>query len=77
MSDTRYTLSLPTPIYEDIRQIAEKHNTTIKEVVRQCLKFGLIAMKIDADPNAEIYFREQVNQNGDTETRETRVQFLW
>lgn len=77
MSETRYTLSLPEPIYEEIRTQAEKHNTTIKEVVRQCLKFGLIAMKMDEDPNADIFFREREDRSGEIETIETRVKFLW
>ncbi|MFQ5850979.1 MAG: hypothetical protein ACE5JU_10375 [Candidatus Binatia bacterium] len=83
MSEThqKYTLSLPVELYEDLREKAEKHDRSIKEVVRQCLKFGLIGMEIAEDPNAEIVFRERIpveeNGNRTFETRDKYVKFLW
>lgn len=79
MTSTRYTLSLPTVIYDELRQHAEARGMTIKEVVRQCLRFGLIALKTDDDPNVDIVIRERIpNQlKSDEETvRESLIQFL-
>ncbi len=77
----KYTLSLPTEIYHELDERATKHNTSIKDIVRQCLKFGLIAMKVEDDPNSDIIFRERVKtgvQNGDPvfETRDTYVKII-
>lgn len=77
MSETRYTLSLPSEIYEELRAKAHQRGMSIKEVVRQCLKFGLIAMKIDEDPNSQIIIREQYSNGGSTvQNKETMIQFL-
>src|SRR5262245_3541764 len=61
MADQRYTLSLPPEIYEELRCHAERNGTTIREVVRQVLKFGLVAMKISEKEDSEIIFREKVS----------------
>jgi len=69
---------MPQAIYDEIREQAEKHDRTVKDVVRQCLKFGLVAMKIEETPGAEIVFREKVEvEEGVIETKETLVQFIW
>lgn len=78
----KYTLSLPKEIYEELRGYSMQHGVSIKDVVRQCLKFGLIAMKVDGNPNKEIIFRERepvVGQNGQQEFRiqDTRIKFVW
>ena len=76
----RYTLPLPEEIYNEIKAQAEKHDKSMKEVLRQCLKFGLTAMKIEDDPNADIYFKEIV-QTQDTDAqpivKEQIVRFMW
>lgn len=79
MSEKRYTLSLPPVIYNEIREQAERNNTTIGEVVRQVLKFGLAAIELQADPNTELIIREKVTAAGGTETevRETRLKFIF
>jgi hypothetical protein len=76
-TNQKYTLSLPSEIYDDLRLIAEKHDTSIKDVVRQCLKFGLIAIKIDEDPDAAIFFRKQIKKGDkDFEYKDTQVKFM-
>ena len=82
LNSQKYTLSLPKEIYDEMKEQARKRGCSIKDVVRQCLKFGLIAMKIDEDTKSEILFREHIlitQEDGSsvTENRDTRLRFLW
>ncbi len=77
MSSTRYTLSLPDQIYEELRIKADKHGTSIKEVVRQCLKVGLIAIEVNENPSTDLLIRERSSNGDSSEVKETLVQFLW
>ena len=76
----RYTPSLPEEIYNEIKAQVKKHDKSMKEVLRQCLKFGLTAMKIEDDSNANIYFKETVQTpNADVQPiiKEQIVRFMW
>jgi hypothetical protein len=81
MSDQKFTVSLPVEIYDALKEIADKRDTSIREIMRQCLKFGLTAIRISEDPNAEIIFRERI-QSGEKdgkpiyEIRDSRVMLL-
>lgn len=78
MGEQRYTLSLPPRLYEELREQAEKHDTSIREVVRQLLKFGLVAMKLDDDPSTELIIREKISSAEDSDDmRETRLRFIF
>lgn len=81
MSQTkRYTLPLPEAIYNEIQALAEMHDRSMKDVLQQCLKFGLTAMKISDDPNSEIVFRETLQQKGANDmpvVRESIVKLIW
>lgn len=78
MAESRYTLSLPSEIYNELKGMAEQRGVSIKEVVRQSLKFGLVAIKLEEDPNTEIIIRERLPGTGkDADFRETRLQFIW
>lgn len=74
---TRYTLSLPEPIYEELKETASKYDRSIKELVTQCLKFGLVAIKLEDNRDAEIVLREQVKENGHYVTKESVLHFIW
>lgn len=59
MADTqRYTLSLPVEVYKEISEEAEKNSVSLNTVIRQCLKIGILSLKIDSDPNAELIYRQ-------------------
>jgi len=76
----RYTLPLPEAVYEDIRLQAEKYDRSMKDVLQQCIRFGLTAMKIDEDPQTEIVFREQKQDEGSNHgstVRESIIRFVW
>lgn len=66
---TRYTLSLPAELYEELRLQSEKMDTSIKDVVTKCLKIGLIAAKTEEDKNLELLVREKVSDESYKETR--------
>jgi metal-responsive CopG/Arc/MetJ family transcriptional regulator len=70
----RYTLSLPAELYGELKELAEHRGVSTNEMVRQCLKFGLVAMKIDGDPNAELFIRE--TQGNGSGFRDTRLVFI-
>ena len=72
----KYTLSLPVEIYNELKNTANNYDTSMKNLVRQCLKFGLIGIEINEDPDSEIIFRENVGEDGRVEFRDTRVRFL-
>lgn len=79
MAEQRYTLALPGEVYHELRNYAQKHDTSIKEVVRQALKFGLVAMKLDEDPSVDLFIREKLPSvdNGGIEIKESRLKFIW
>jgi len=64
----RFTLTMPDTIMDDLRDRANKNDCNLKEVVRQCLRFGLIAMEIEENKNKRIIIEE-----GDVRTE---VKFL-
>lgn len=74
---TRYTLSLPAELYEELKTQAEKKDTSIKDVVTRCLKIGLVAMKTDDDENIELLVRERMQDHGDVPSfKETRLMIM-
>ena len=77
MPEQRYTLSLPIEIYQELKTQADKHDISIKDAVRQCLKFGLVAIRIAEDPDADLIIREKVTSEKGVNARETRLEFVW
>ncbi len=80
MADQRYTLSLPPEIYEELQEQAQRRGMSTKEIVRQCLKFALVVMKLDERDNVEFYIKEKIATAGSddvAEIKETRLQMLW
>lgn len=71
---TRYTVSLPTELYNELKMQSESQNVSIRDVLIRCIKVGLVAMKTDTDPDMEIIVREYIS--GEDESRvskETRL----
>lgn len=81
MSETkRYTLPLPETIYDEIQRLAETYDRSMKDVLQQCLRFGLTVIKITEDPNSEIIFREKLPPNGANEApvvKDQVVKVMW
>ena len=61
-SHKRYNLVLPQELFDDIKQVADKQGTTSVEVIRKFIRIGLLAEKIQDDPESALIIRE-----GDTE----------
>ena len=74
MAESRYTLSLPTEVYNELREIAERRGLSVKDVVRQCLKIGLVAIKLDEDPDKELLVKEKLpGTEGNNGFREVNI----
>jgi hypothetical protein len=80
MSEQRFTLTLPAPVYQELKQEADARGISVAEVARQVLKFGLVALKLDGDPNVDLYVKEktaQADSEGGTKIIETRLKFVF
>lgn len=49
IDEQRYTLTLPTDLYEQVRALAESRGMSIREAMRQCIQIGLFAGRKDTD----------------------------
>ena len=63
-STRRYNLVLPEELYDEVRRLAEKNNTTVVELLRKFIRLGLLAAKIQNDPHSALLIRD-----GETETK--------
>jgi len=54
----RYNLVLPTELFDELQQVADKRHTTVVEVLRKFIKLGLMAVQIDENPSAALLIRE-------------------
>lgn len=54
----RYNLALPTELYSQIQLLAEKKGTTVLEILKRFIKLGLLAAKLEDDPNAALIIRQ-------------------
>jgi len=64
----RFTLTMPDKIMHELKDRANKNDCNVKEVVRQCLRFGLIGMTVAEDEGKRFIIEE-----GD---QRTELQFL-
>jgi hypothetical protein len=64
MSKKRYQLDLPTDLHEQLQKIANEDGTTVANVIRNYVGFGLAMRKIANRPDTQLLVRD-----GDT-TRE-------
>jgi hypothetical protein len=63
-STRRYNLVLPEELYDEVRHLAKKNNTTVVELLRKFIKLGLLAVRIQDDPSSALLIRD-----GETETK--------
>ena len=54
----RYHLVLPQELYDEVESLAERHGTTVVEILRRFVKLGLVATRIENDPNSKLIVRE-------------------
>lgn len=53
-----YNLNLPTELHAEVEAIADRRQTTVAAIMRQFIKIGLLADKIEQDPNMDLLVRE-------------------
>ena len=54
----RYSLILPDSIYEQLEDIANEKGTTLAELIRRFIALGLLAMKVEKEPDSELLLRK-------------------
>lgn len=53
-----YNLNLPEELFAEVEAIANRRQTTVAAIMRQFVKLGLLAVKIEEDPNMDLLVRE-------------------
>ncbi len=54
----RYNLALPTPLYEELKGEADRRAISVVELLRKFIKLGLVASKLEDDPESSLIIRE-------------------
>jgi len=54
-----YNLSLPEPVYDEVRDLATAHNTSVLEIFRKFTKLGLIAFDLENSPGAKLIIKDE------------------
>lgn len=52
----RYNFMLPQILHDEISEIAKKHGTSVTEIIRRCLKIGLLLEK--SNPNTQFIVKD-------------------
>lgn len=65
----RYTLSLPESIHEELVNVANENGVSVRDIVLRCIKFGLLGINIDSDPNKELLIKETMDGKVVEETK--------
>lgn len=60
----RYNLVLPEEIFTEVQTLADRHHTTVLEILRRFVKLGLLVAKAEESPDASFLIRK-----GDEEQR--------
>jgi hypothetical protein len=60
----RYNLVLPEELYSELQTVAERHHTTVVELIRRFVKLGLLVAKAEESPDTAFLIRK-----GDEEQR--------
>ena len=54
----RYTLVLPHELYDEVKRIADVRHISVVELFRKFLRLGILAMKLEDDPESALIIRE-------------------
>ena len=62
MALKRTHFSMPEELYEQIEEVAKRHDTTVTEIVRKFLRLGLYVARLeDRAPGSELIIRDGRN----------------
>lgn len=54
----RYNLALPEDMFDKLQQIADEQDATILDVIKKCIKVGLLAYQTENNPDSALIIRE-------------------
>jgi hypothetical protein len=54
----RYTLVLPTELYNEVQRVADAKHTTVVDIIRRFIKLGLLLVQVEGTPDAALLIRE-------------------
>jgi hypothetical protein len=54
----RYNLVIPDELYQEIEVVANERKTSVVDIMRQFIKLGLLAAKIEKVPGGALMIRE-------------------
>jgi DNA-binding PadR family transcriptional regulator len=54
----RFNLVLPEELVDEVQTIADRHHTTVLEILRRFVKLGLLVAKAEESPDKEFLLRE-------------------
>lgn len=54
----RYNLALPMDLWEAVNKAADDNGTTVVEIIRKCLRVGLLALETQQKPETALIIRE-------------------
>ena len=54
----RYSLVLPDELFAAVQELADRRQTTVVDIIRRCIKLGLIAARVEDMPGAALIIRE-------------------
>lgn len=60
----RYNLVIPQELFQEVKEIADKEQTTVLEIFRRFIKLGIFVSSMQDRPDSSLILRE-----GDSETR--------
>jgi hypothetical protein len=52
-----YNMVIPEKLFDEIKALADSKGTTVKEIIRQFIKLGMIAAKIERKPDSALILR--------------------
>ncbi len=54
----RYNLGLPEDLFNQIQGLADKKHTSVLEILKRFIKLGLLAAKLEDNPDTTLIIRE-------------------
>ena len=54
----RYTLVLPEALFDELQGLADTRGTTVADLLRRFVKLGLLAIRVEEDPDSALIIRE-------------------
>lgn len=58
MGVKRYTLVLPQDLFDEVQEVADARHTTVVGQLRQFIKLGLLAARLEEEPDSALLIRE-------------------